>query len=123
MVTKFAMTVSVNMMASQRWVCRIHLLTLASFESNRAYCAYISPPLDHLPAIAGRIAEARIPGAVTLYGLLGELHAALAHLFVGGAAIIDGKHKRRHGALGHDLAHGLRSRRVDGRRLRLEQAE
>ena len=80
-------------------------------------------PFDQLPAIARRIAEAGVDGAVAVHGLLRELHAAGAHPVVGGAAVVDDQHERRHGALGHHLAQGLRGRRVEHRRLRREQAE
>src|SRR5262245_10759270 len=83
----------------------------------------VSPPLDHLPAVARGIAEAGVHGAVTVHGLLREFYASGAHLLVRRAAIVDNEHERRHGAFRHDLAHGLRGRRVERRRLRREQAE
>src|SRR6185295_1361722 len=45
------------------------------------------------------------------------------HAVVGCAAIVDDEHKRGHGALGHDFTHGLGGRRVDRRRLWLEQTQ
>jgi hypothetical protein len=63
--------------------------------------------LDHLPAVAGGVAEAGVDGAVAVGGLLGELDAAGAHLFIGGAAVVDDQHQRRHGAFGDELAEGL----------------
>src|SRR5437762_2491641 len=83
----------------------------------------MSPRLDHLPPVPRRIAEAGVDGAVTVHGLLSELHSAGAHPVVGGAAVVDDEHERRHGALRYDLAHGLCGRRVECRWLRHEQAE
>src|SRR4051812_30817307 len=45
--------------------------------------------LDHLPAIAGRIAKARIHGAIAIHRLLRELYALGAQLLAGAAAILD----------------------------------
>src|SRR3546814_3445173 len=42
---------------------------------------------------------------------------------MGGAAVVDDEYERRHGALGDDFAQGLRSHRIDRRRLRSEEAE
>src|SRR3954465_8879951 len=47
-----------------------------------------SPRLDHLPAVPGRIAETRVPSAVTLHRLLRKLHATGAHAIVGGATVV-----------------------------------
>src|SRR5262245_519502 len=59
--------------------------------------------LDHLPPVPRRIAEPGVHAAEARHGLLRELHPAGAHPVVGGAAVVDDQHERRHGALGHDL--------------------
>src|SRR5688572_902869 len=147
---KVTMTLTVKMMDSQRWICRSHLFqftgifsrdepeagraSIRSAHPHSASTCYspgsrswrsprIPPRLDHLPPIPRRVTEAGVHGAVALHGLLRELHAARAQPLKGNAAVVDDEHERGHGPLRHDLAQGLRGRRVDHRRLRREQAE
>src|SRR3546814_1991035 len=79
--------------------------------------------LDHLPAISGRDAEVGVHAAVALRRFLGEFHATGKQALMGGAAVVDDEYERRPGALGDDFAQGLRSHRIDRRRLRSEEAE
>src|SRR5688500_17993972 len=77
----------------------------------------------HLPAVARRVSEAGIHAAEAFHWLLREFHAAGAHSVVGGAAVVDRQHERRHCALRHDLAQRLRRSGVERRRSRYEEAE
>jgi hypothetical protein len=52
-----------------------------------------------------------------------ELDALGAQLVIGGATIVDDKHKGRHGALRYHFAHRMRRCRVEHGLLRQEQAK
>src|SRR4051812_35018756 len=83
----------------------------------------MSARLDQLPSVAGWIAEARIDAAVAVDRLLAELDTAAAEFVIGGAAVVDDEHQRRHGAFCDNPVERLRRAFVDGRRLRLEQTQ
>jgi hypothetical protein len=79
--TKLPITVSVKMMDSHLWLCRIQwfqcIATLSVFR------------LDHLPAVARGIAEAGIHGSVAVDRFLSELHARGEHRVVRGTTVGD----------------------------------
>src|SRR3546814_5821939 len=87
------------------------------------WSSYLFSSYCHLPAISGRVAEGGVLAAVALRRFLGEVHATGKQALMGGAAVVDDEYERRHGALGDDFAQGLRSHRIDRRRLRSEEAE
>ena len=58
-----------------------------------------------------RAADQRIARATVLH----EEGQQLAHPLVGGAAVVDHEHQRRHGALGHDLLQDIGGRRIEQR--------
>lgn len=82
-----------------------------------------SAGLNELPAIAGRIAEARIHRAVAGDRFLGEFDAAFVHHVKGFLAILDHQNQRRHRAFGHGFVQILRRRLVNGRSLWPKQAQ
>src|SRR2546430_7717639 len=98
------------------------VMIVGSLLKNLA-CMPASPRLDHLPSVAGRIAEAGVDAAVAFDRFLRELDAAAAQFVMSGGAIVDDEDQRRHRTLGHDLAYGRSRRFIDRRRLRLEQPE
>ena len=78
---KLAITVSVKMIDSHLWLWRIRW-----FQGIAIPSAF---RLDHLPAVARRIAEAGIYAAVAFDRFLSELHPSGKHRVVCGTAVGD----------------------------------
>src|SRR5438552_15042094 len=95
------------------------VMIVGSLLKNLA-CMPASPRLDHLPSVAGWIAEAGVDAAVAFDRFLRELDAAAAQFVICRAAIVDDEDQRRHRTFGDDLVHGFCRRLIDRRRLRLE---